>query len=84
MISYGRFIWLKGNIIFWKMNVRVIVRNPRIIWTADKFTASTAARDIQKALNTLPSITPETVTVTKMDVTDGVAYTVTFNSERGR
>ena len=51
---------------------------------AGPITATTAARDVEKALNALPSIRPETVSVSKMDVTDGVAYTVTFNSVRGR
>ncbi|XP_061110160.1 fibrocystin-L-like isoform X2 [Conger conger] len=44
---------------------------------------SASAADVQKALNSLWSIKPDTVQVTKEDLSKGAEYTVVFNSRRG-
>ncbi|KAJ8334855.1 hypothetical protein SKAU_G00404940 [Synaphobranchus kaupii] len=44
---------------------------------------SASAADVQNALNSLWSIKPDTVQVTKVDFSTGATYTVVFNSRRG-
>lgn len=44
---------------------------------------SASAADVQTALNSLWSIKPDTVQVTKVDFDTGSEYTVVFNSRRG-
>ncbi|XP_030597029.1 PKHD1 like 1, tandem duplicate 1 [Archocentrus centrarchus] len=44
---------------------------------------SASAVEVEAALNSLWSIRPDTVTVTKQQTGDGSQYTVTFNSDRG-
>ena len=45
---------------------------------------SASAEVVEKALNTLWSIKPDKVQVTKQDYSQRYEYTVTFNSERGK
>ncbi|XP_066572050.1 PKHD1 like 1, tandem duplicate 1 isoform X2 [Amia ocellicauda] len=58
----------------------------RLIYNSEKtalLSADASAEQIQNVLNALWSIKPDTVQVTKVDLSQGSEYTVTFNSQRG-
>lgn len=54
------------------------------LFLSDVLNIDTDSIKLEKALNDLPTIYPERVSVTASDITGGKRFIVTFNSELGK
>ena len=55
-----------------------------LLTVTDVLDVDTSAIDLERAINDLPSMYPETVTVTSSELSNGRRFAITFNSELGK